>query len=159
MESVHIVHFYGYPCCIWPVYTWGKEWAHTWWETKECLQKEQRDPLSFLLERELGGLPTSPFPLSSLFGMWNPAPATVLLESGFCVQEKEIWMTDFVQTNEDYPNGNKQVTYPEHGCQLLSLMFGQLKGRREVGNFYITKGKISKTLDRRCWQGEARWVN
>ena len=59
MESVHIVHFYGYPCCIWPVYTWGKEWAPTWWETKECLQKEQRDPLSFLLERELGGLPTS----------------------------------------------------------------------------------------------------
>lgn len=59
MESVHIIHFYGYPCCIWPVYTWGKEWAHTWWETKECLQKEQKDLLSFLLERELGGLPTS----------------------------------------------------------------------------------------------------
>ena len=40
--------------------------------------------------------------------MGNPAPATVLPESGFCVQEKEMWIIDFVQTNEDYPNENKQ---------------------------------------------------
>ena len=149
MESVHIVHFYGYPCCIWPVYTWGKEWSHTWWETKECLQQEQRDLLLKPSSLRVGWAANQPFPLSSLFGMGNPAPATVLPESGFCVQEKEMWIIDFVQTNEDYPNENKQVTHPEHGCQLLSLTFGQLKGRREVGNFYLTKGKISKTLDRR----------
>ena len=149
MESVHIVHFYGYPCCIWPVYTWGKEWAHTWRETKECLQQEQRDLLLKPSSLRVGWAANQPFPLSSLFGMGNPAPATVLPESGFCVQEKEMWIIDFVQTNEDYPNENKQVTHPEHGCQLLSLTFGQLKGRREVGNFYLTKGKISKTLDRR----------
>lgn len=150
MESVHIIRLYEYPCCIWAVYTWGKEWAHTWWETKECLQEEQRDLLlkpSSLRESWVGCQPAIP----SFKSLWDVKSSTCHCFTwiGFLCQEREIWVTDFVQTNEDYPNENKQVTYPERGCQLLSLTFGQLKGRREVGNFYLTKGKISKTLDRR----------
>lgn len=55
----------------------------------------------------VGWAANQPFPLSSLFGIGNPAPATVLPESGFRVQEREMWMIDFVQTNEDYPNENR----------------------------------------------------
>ena len=139
MESVHSVRFYGHPCCIWPVYTWGKEWAHTRWETKECLQQEQRDLLLKPSSLRVGWAANQPFPLSSLFGMGNPAPPRK--------RDMDDW---FCSNNWRLPKW-EQVTHPEHGCQLLSITFGQLKGRREAGNFYLTKGKISKTLDRRLF--------
>lgn len=90
----------NYPCYIWAVYTWGKEWAHTWWETKECLQEEQRDLLkTFLLERELQWA-NQPFPFKSL---WDVKSSTCHCFTciGFLCQEREIWVADFVQTNED----------------------------------------------------------
>lgn len=60
---------------------------------------------TFLLESWVGCQPAIP----SFKSLWNgkSSPATVLAESGFCVQEREIWMIDFVQTNEDYPNENR----------------------------------------------------
>lgn len=91
MESVHIIRFYEYPCCIWPVYTWGKEWAHTWWETKECLQEEQRDLLlkpSSLRESWVGCQPAIP----SFKSLWNVKSSTCHCFTwiGFLCQQRDL---------------------------------------------------------------------
>lgn len=150
---------YRQACCIWPVYTWGIEWAHTSLQTKDGEGKKRNQGqfagggkrpafTTSLLKREWAGLPYNIIPpFKSLECEIQQLPL-FHFNRVFMFKKKRFGLLSLckqVRTNKGYLCS---ALYP--GCQpLLSLVsLANAKVGGEVGKLHSEpKGRPQASSD------------